>query len=455
MDGGEAMRVGPYLIGRTIGEGSFAKVKAARRADTGGAGFALKIILRSRVGSDLKIHDQIKREIGTLKMLRHPNVVRLYEVLASKTKIFLVLEHVTGGELFDKIESKRRISEREGRKLFQQLIDAVSYCHDRGVYHRDLKPENVLLDAKGNIKISDFGLSALPQQFGVDGLLHTTCGSPNYVAPEVLANRGYDGAKSDLWSCGVILYVILTGCLPFDDQNLTLLYHKISKSEVHIPKWLSPGAQNLIKRMLDPNPITRINMDQLKEDNWFKQDYVPVMPEGDEEEDMLSDDESCVIKEVAEADHGHENTHNHINAFELIGMCSSLDLSGFFEQEDVSERRIRFTSTLSPKDLFDRIEEIVTEMGFHVRKGHAKLKVIQPCKGSTCPRSLLMVVEVFEINSSLYVVELRKSHGICAKILDDLGVCKSADVATTNQSLMQEHSTAALEGERKFTIAAA
>nr|CAD1816838.1 unnamed protein product [Ananas comosus var. bracteatus] len=160
-------------------------------------------------------------------------------VLASKTRIFLVLEHVTGGELFDKIESKGRISEHEGRKLFQQLIDAVSYCHDRGVYHRDLKPENVLLDAKGNIKISDFGLSALPQQFGVDGLLHTTCGSPNYVAPEVLANRGYDGAKSDLWSCGVILYVILTGCLPFDDQNLTLLYHKISKSEVHIPKWLS------------------------------------------------------------------------------------------------------------------------------------------------------------------------------------------------------------------------
>ncbi|XP_038979728.1 CBL-interacting protein kinase 1-like isoform X2 [Phoenix dactylifera] len=358
----------------------------------------------------------------------------------------MVLEYVTGGELFDKIALKGRLPEREGRKLFQQLIDAVSYCHDKGVFHRDLKPENVLLDAEGNIKISDFGLSALPQQFGNDGLLHTTCGSPNYVAPEVLANRGYDGAKSDIWSCGVILYVILTGYLPFDDRNLAVLYQKIFKGEFQIPKWLSPGARNMIRRILDPNPHTRINVAQIKEDGWFKQDYVPAMPEEEEEEeDKSSDDEAFSIKEVAETNE-HGNIYTHINAFELIGMSSSLDLSGFFEKEDVSERKIRFTSTYSPKDLFERIEDIVTGMGFQVHKCHGKLKVMQQCKGSMTPQSLSAAAEVFELSPSLYVVELRKSYGdsslyrqLCAKLSDDLGVCSSSSQQfLTKQSLMPE-----------------
>ncbi|XP_010914779.1 CBL-interacting protein kinase 1 [Elaeis guineensis] len=440
---GEIVRLGKYEIGRTLGEGNFGKVKHARRIDSGQS-YAVKILERKRV-IDLKIRDQIKREIGTLKLLRHPNVVRLYEVLASKTKIYMVLEYVTGGELFDKIAMKGRLPEHEGRKLFQQLIDAVSYCHDKGVFHRDLKPENVLLDAEGNIKISDFGLSALPQQFGNDGLLHTTCGSPNYVAPEVLANRGYDGAKSDIWSCGVILYVILTGYLPFDDRNLAVLYQKIFKGEFQIPKWLSPGARNMIRRILDPNPCTRINVAQIKEDGWFKQDYIPVMPEEEEEEeDKSSDDESFSIKEVAETNE-HGNIYTHINAFELIGMSSSLDLSGFFEKEDVSERKIRFTSTYSPKDLFERIEDIVTGMGFQVHKCHGKLKVMQQCTGSTTPQSLSVAAEVFELSPSLYVVELRKSHGdsslyrqLCAKLSDDLGVCSSSQQLLTEQSLMPE-----------------
>ncbi|XP_072974982.1 CBL-interacting protein kinase 1-like [Typha angustifolia] len=447
---GERVRVGEYAIGRTLGEGTFGKVKAARRVDTGGC-FAIKIIERSRI-VDRKTHDQIKREIATLKLLRHPNVVRLYEVLASKTKIYMVLEQVTGGELFDKIELKGRLSEPEGRRLFQQLMDAVSYCHDKGVFHRDLKPENVLVDANGKIKISDFGLSALPQQFGNDGLLHTTCGSPNYVAPEVLANRGYDGAKSDIWSCGVILYVILTGCFPFDDKNLAVLYLKILKGELQIPRWLSPGAQNIIKKILDPNPQTRINMAQIKEDYWFKQDYIPDIPE---EEDISSDDEASAIKEVAETDeHGH--IYNHINAFELIGMSSSLDLSGLFEQEDASERMIRFTSNYAPKDLFEKIEDIVTGMGFQVHKRHGKLKVMQQCQGTTTHMSLLVITEVFELSTSLSVVELRKSHGdsslyrqLCAKLLDNLGVRQNQQISA-KQSLIQEHTE--LEGEMPVVV---
>ncbi|XP_027773004.1 CBL-interacting serine/threonine-protein kinase 1-like isoform X2 [Solanum pennellii] len=357
----------------------------------------------------------------------------------------MVLEYVNGGELFDRIVSKGKLSEAQGRKLFQQLVDGVSYCHDKGVFHRDLKLENVLIDLRGNIKITDFGLSALPQHFRDDGLLHTTCGSPNYVAPEILSNRGYDGAASDTWSCGVILYVILTGYLPFDDRNLAVLYQKILKGEVHIPKWLSAGAKNLIKRILDPNPHTRITMAQIKEDAWFKQDYTPVITD---DEDLESDDHVCTVHETD--DHVctvHElpldaqrdpESPCLINAFELIGMSSCLDLSGFFEKEDVSERKIRFTSSLSPKQLLERIENMVTQMGFHVQKRHGRLKVMQEQKGHKNPASLLVVAEVFEISPSLYVVELQKSSGdstvyrqMCNRLSNDLGVHRSEELLPT------------------------
>ncbi|TMW94774.1 hypothetical protein EJD97_009807 [Solanum chilense] len=474
--GKKGMRLGKYEVGKTLGEGNFGKVKYARHVETGQS-FAIKILEKSRI-LDLKSTDQIKREIGTLKLLKHPNVVRLYEVLASKSKIFMVLEYVNGGELFDRIVSKGKLSEAQGRKLFQQLVDGVSYCHDKGVFHRDLKLENVLIDLRGNIKITDFGLSALPQHFRDDGLLHTTCGSPNYVAPEILSNRGYDGAASDTWSCGVILYVILTGYLPFDDRNLAVLYQKILKGEVHIPKWLSAGAKNLIKRILDPNPHTRITMAQIKEDAWFKQDYTPV---NTDDEDLESDDHVCTVHETD--DHvctvhelpldAQRNPESPclINAFELIGMSSCLDLSGFFEKEDVSERKIRFTSSLSPKQLLERIENMVTQMGFHVQKRHGRvsiiagasicicavtqgkfnlklssmlclctlqLKVMQEQKGHKSPASLLVVAEVFEISPSLYVVELQKSSGdstvyrqMCNRLSNDLGVHRSEELLPT------------------------
>ncbi|PQQ00250.1 CBL-interacting serine/threonine-protein kinase [Prunus yedoensis var. nudiflora] len=188
-----------------------------------------------------------------------------------------------------------------------------------------------------------------------DGLLHTTCGSPNYVAPEILANKG----------------------------NLAVLYQKILKGEVQIPTWLSPGAKNLIKMILDPNPVTRITMTGIKSDEWFKQDYSPANPD-DEEEDINVDDEAFSINELpSEGERSPDARHSHtqINAFQLIGMSSCLDLSGFFEKEDVSERKIRFTSNHSEKDLLEKIEEIVLEMGYCVQKKNGRLKVMQEHKG--------------------------------------------------------------------------
>ncbi|KAF6988048.1 hypothetical protein CFC21_005634 [Triticum aestivum] len=405
-----AALLGAYELGRTLGEGNFGKVKQARHRATG-EHFAVKILDRGRVLSLPGADDQVRREIATLTMLAHPNVVRLHEVAASKTKIYMVLEFVNGGELFDRIAIKRKLSEREGRRLFQQLIDGVSYCHEKGVYHRDLKPENVLIDRKGKIKISDFGLSALPQHLGNDGLLHTTCGSPNYIAPEVLQNRGYDGSLSDIWSCGVILYIMLVGHLPFDDRNMVVLYQKIFKGDTQIPEWLSPGAQNLLKRILEPNPMKRINMAEIKLHEWFQKDYIPVAPYDDDDEDVRLG----AILPIKE----------------LIGMASSLDLSGLFEEEGVSQRKIRFTSAHPPKDLFDKIEVSATQSGFHVQRAHSKLKITGNCNGPNNPTPFLVCAEVFELGPSLHVVELRKSHGDTAvyrqlydRISSDLGIDK-------------------------------
>ncbi|XP_013587899.1 PREDICTED: CBL-interacting serine/threonine-protein kinase 17-like isoform X1 [Brassica oleracea var. oleracea] len=417
----KGMRVGKYELGRTLGEGNSAKVKLA--TDTvSGQSFAVKIIDKSSI-KRLNVSFQIKREIRTLKVLKHPNIVRLNEVLASKTKIYMVLECVTGGDLFDRIVSRGKLSETEGRTLFQQLIDGVSYCHNKGVFHRDLKLENVLLDAKGHIKITDFGLSALPQHFREDGLLHTTCGSPNYVAPEVLANKGYDGAASDIWSCGVILYVILTGCLPFDDANLAVLCRNIFKGDPPIPRWLSPGAKTMIKRMLDPNPITRMTIAGIKANDWFNNGYTP--SNSDDEDDASSIQEDMV--KVSEEEKNHDSPIV-INAFELIGMSSFLDLSGLFETEKVSDRQIRFTSNRLAIDVLEKIKTNLMEMGFYVQKKQTMLKAIQQESNRKGQSGLSLTAEVFGIVPLLNVVELRKTHGdsllyeqLCDRLSNELG----------------------------------
>jgi serine/threonine protein kinase len=244
--------VGRYEVGRTIGQGSFAKVKFAVDTDTG-APVAMKVLDKATILNH-RMLQQIKKEISIMKIVRHPNIVRLNEVLAGQTKIYIILELMTGGELFDKVARQGKLRENEARKYFQQLIDAIDYCHSKGVYHRDLKPENLLLDSRGNLKVSDFGLSTLSQNGG--GLLHTTCGTPNYIAPEVLSNEGYDGSAADLWSCGVILYVLMAGYLPFEESDLTTLYDKIIAARFSCPDWFSPRAKSLIQRILDPNPNT-------------------------------------------------------------------------------------------------------------------------------------------------------------------------------------------------------
>ncbi|KAJ6731610.1 SERINE/THREONINE KINASE [Salix purpurea] len=244
---GRGNNIGKYRLGRTIGEGTYAKVKLAVDS-TNGRPVAIKIMDRKMVmQSDLK--NQVQREIRTMKLLHHPSIVRIHEVIGTKTKIYMVMEYVPGGQLADKMSYAKKLSESEARKIFHQLIDAVDYCHNRGVYHRDIKPENLLLDSKGNLKVSDFGLCALHK---TASMLTTTCGSPFYIAPELIARKSYEGAAADVWSCGVILFELLSGDLPFNERNLITLYKKISTADYTYPQWFTESQKKLISRILDP-----------------------------------------------------------------------------------------------------------------------------------------------------------------------------------------------------------
>ncbi|KAL3643677.1 CBL-interacting serine/threonine-protein kinase 23 [Castilleja foliolosa] len=410
---GGKTRVGRYELGRTLGEGTFAKVKFARNLETG-ENVAIKILDKDKVLKH-KMIGQIKREISTMKLIRHPHVIRMFEVMASKTKIYIVMEFVTGGELFDNIATRGRLKEDEARKYFQQLIDAVDYCHSRGVYHRDLKPENLLLDANGLLKVSDFGLSALPQQLREDGLLHTTCGTPNYVAPEVINNKGYDGAKADLWSCGVILFVLMAGYLPFEEPNLMALYKKINKADFSCPAWFSSNAKKLIKRILDPKPSTRITFSEVLENDWFKKGYKP--PIFEHEEITLGDVDSIFNESTDSPNLVVERREVRaptapvtMNAFELISTSQGLNLSSLFEKKmGLVKRETRFTSKCPANEIISKIEQAAGPMGFDVKKNNYKMKLHGEKSGRK--GHLSISTEIFEVAPLLHMVELRKAGG--------------------------------------------
>ncbi|KAK3436676.1 hypothetical protein EUGRSUZ_C01333 [Eucalyptus grandis] len=402
-------KVGKYQVGRTVGEGTFAKVKFAQNTENGEC-VAVKILAKSTILKHRMV-DQIKREISIMKIVRHPYIVRLHEVLASPTKIYIILEFVSGGELYDKIVNQGRLSENESRRFFQQLIDAVAHCHSKGVYHRDLKPENLLLDSHGNLKVSDFGLSALPLQG--DGLLHTTCGTPNYLAPEVLGQRGYDGAAADIWSCGVILYVLMAGYLPFDETDLPTLYKKITAAEYVCPIWLSLGATSLIKRLLDPNPRNRIGIEGIRKHSWFRKNYMPARCKEDEEVNL--DDVRAVfddIKEqyVAEQSESKDGGPLIMNAFEMITLSQGLNLSSLFDrQQDFIKRQTRFVSRKSAKVIISSIEAVAGSMGLkvHTRNFKTRLEGLSANKAG----QFAAVIEVYEVAPSLFLVDVRKAAG--------------------------------------------
>ena len=248
--------IGDYTLLNTIGKGSFAKVWLAYHMLTG-TEVAVKAIKQWGVARCFK-------EVRCLKGLNHPNITKLFEVIATEKKFYLIMEHVSGGNLLDYLENHGPRSEREARAMFRQLISAVQYCHQKGIVHRDLKPDNILIDGERNIKLTDFGFG---REF-TDHELTTYCGTLPYMAPEILQQQSYDGPKVDAWSLGVVLYKMLVGDLPFMGDTFGKMKRKILSGKVHIPRFISKEGRKLLKKLLTLDPRRRPTLEDIMSDLW-------------------------------------------------------------------------------------------------------------------------------------------------------------------------------------------
>ncbi|KND00191.1 CAMK/CAMKL protein kinase [Spizellomyces punctatus DAOM BR117] len=263
----KAATIGYYDLEKAVGEGNFAKVRLATHTLTGEK-VAVKIIDKSKL--DKTTSKKLFREVRIMKLLNHPHIVRLYEVIDTPKELYLIMEYASGGEIFDYLVAHGRMKEKEARRHFRQIVSAIDYCHSLHVIHRDLKAENLLLDGNMNVKIADFGFS---NQFSPGQRLNTWCGSPPYAAPELFQGKEYSGPEVDIWSLGVVLYVLVCGALPFDGSTLAKLRARVLAGKFKVPFYMSTDCERLIKRMLQLDPSKRITLDQVKQDKWFNEGY--------------------------------------------------------------------------------------------------------------------------------------------------------------------------------------
>ncbi|KAF8655575.1 hypothetical protein HU200_061122 [Digitaria exilis] len=397
--------LGKYELGRLLGRGTFAKVYLAHPL-AGGDPVAVKVLDKAEVMSTPSMAPRVLREVDAMRRLRHPNVLRLHEVLATTSKIYLVMDLATGGDLLSTLAAARRrrrggglLPEHAARRVFVQLAGALAYCHSRGVAHRDVKPQNVLVDGDGNLKVSDFGLSAALIPSDSDDrrrrvLLNTACGTPAYAAPEVLRRKAYDGAKADAWSCGVILFVLLAGHLPFDDANIADMCRKAHRREyAELPEWVSPPARRLVSRLLDPNPATRVAVESLVTTHpWFIKRSLSV---GSQLGGLLDGEEERAA--------AFRTSPPVMNAFDIIAMSPGLDLSGLFEKRD---REKRFMTTASPEKTLEKLGLAGGKLGYVV-VGKKGLECLPMMERLSLSGVVVMTVEMSEVAPPLMLVELR------------------------------------------------
>mmetsp|Transcript_8275 Transcript_8275/g.34751 ORF Transcript_8275/g.34751 Transcript_8275/m.34751 type:complete len:582 (-) Transcript_8275:80-1825(-) len=258
-------KVGPYILGNTLGEGVTGRVKLAFDKDTGEQ-VAMKIISKAAISDKPDMSQKLDREIAVMKVISHPHVLTMFDVYQTEDFLFLVLEYAPNGELFDYLVQRGPLDSMLALKVFQQILEGVDYCHKHLISHRDLKPENLLLDADYNIKLADFGMAAMRVD---ECLFNTSCGSPHYASPEVVQGSPYDGMKADIWSCGVILFALVSGKLPFDDDNIRRLLAKVKAGAFTMPAYLHKDVQDLINRMLTVDPDERITIEEIKSHPWY------------------------------------------------------------------------------------------------------------------------------------------------------------------------------------------
>ncbi|KAG2409686.1 CBL-interacting serine/threonine-protein [Vigna angularis] len=382
----ENSRVGSYVLGQTLGKGNFSIVKLARCLKTGN-NVAIKIFDKHAVLAKQIQDELLKMELNLfkMKMIRHPNVVHVLEEIYSKTQFFIVTEHVTGGELFDKITNTGRMEEPEARKYFQQLIHAVDYCHGIGVSHKNLKPENLLVDADGVLKIIDFGVNMLSQQVGSDGLLHTARGLPHYIAPEMF------------------------------------------KADFTFPSFFSPSVKRLIERILDPNPARRIAIKDILEDEWFKNEPQSQQLSASFHEDSQGPGEPDSQDPVEPVPK---------NAFQIMLAYLGFNLVGNLLNKVLGKRETSFVSKCSPDEIISGIERTIASLGFNVKEREYNLKI--KLEKDEHKGHLSIATKIFKVNPSLFKVEVRKNgkntldfeefyRDLCAGLRDIIWEEKSAN----------------------------
>ncbi len=338
---------GPYLIGETIGEGAFAKVKVATHIHTNEK-VAIKILDKTKFFKDEEDINRVQKEISILKKLKHKNIIQLYEIMESKKNLYIVMEYCEGKELFDYIVKKKKLNEIEACKFFQEIINGLEYLHNNNITHRDLKPENLLLDYKKNIKISDFGLSSTYIQ---GNLLKTPCGTPNYAPPEMLRGDEYNGLLSDVWSCGIILYAMLCGYLPFSESKEQIIYQKIIEHDYEYPNFLSNSAVDLMRNILNINPNKRFNIKKIKKHPWFNIIHPQLKPGIDIGKMKISVDEN-ILRKVENLGFDKDLCKNKIlqNKFDSITTIYYLFLRRFIKEGGKS------ISDLSSEEFIEYIE---------------------------------------------------------------------------------------------------
>ncbi|CAM0147562.1 unnamed protein product [Urochloa decumbens] len=426
--------MGRYELGKLLGKGSFAKVYHARNVETGEEA-AIKIMDKAHLARSGAVQEQVMREIDIMRRVRHPNVVRIHEVMATKRSIFVAMEYVGGGSLDAYLAGRaagRGLAEHSARRVFHQLVSALDYCHSLGVYHRDVKPDNILVDVSGGrIKVADFGLSALADAGRRDAPLHTVCGTPMFIAPEVFLRRGYDGAKADVWACGVVLFALAAGRFPFNQRDTCSLYHLIRRGDYHCPPWFSPGLVRLIRRLLCPDPERRIAMARIKENPWFRKGFKEILPRslGEPEQcgsDSDSDsDDSPVARGCRSRMHTSVSAPSlttfgcaagsaprirrprSLNAFDIIASSPSLNLTGLFEEPG---EQMRFVSAAPVSDIIAKLEEIAGHVSFT-----ARTKEYQVSIGGNSRGALLVSAKVFELTPELVMVKVCKKAGDAAE----------------------------------------
>ena len=430
-------RVGKYLVGRTIGEGTYGNVKYAQHSDTGVA-YALKVLNKDYLVQRGMV-EQVKTEIAILKKVKHPFIVNMHEIMSSRDKIFLVMELVTGGDLFDKIAVQGPLKEEEGRELFGQLLAAVAHCHENGVCHRDIKPENVLMTSDGMAKLSDFGLGAMRDEGQDIDSMTTVCGTPNYAAPEVINKMPYNGCAADIWSLGVVCYVILAGCLPFDEENMVQLFEKVSAGEYTMPVWLSEEARAFLRSMLQVDPSKRLTAQELFELPWMKSSAARASSSGVRQlgrypslgvagETLLSDNSVMLqtasslqdLKEFSSSRSDRSASSSdrerdqqdpsvgRFNAFQLIS--DFFDISAIFEEkDDLIRRHTQFTTQAETSYVFDEIEQAVIALasGRAVKRTNDTLRLyIKSLKGI-----IHVTVSVIYLSRGGSIVDVQKVSG--------------------------------------------